>query len=443
MLKLKTITLLTVVSIFSVCASAEKKSYNGYKIIQMKNCNYDCYNELREKFPRMDLLSHNPPHFMTSDLNYQQVQEFFDINNLDYEVVVSNVQDLIDLEAREIMMSAKSLKRYKRMSIIRFAKTPVIEYFQNFTEIQRSMKKVVEENSELLQEVVLGYSYEKRIINAIKVNFNESNKKIFVNCGTHAREWVGPAACMGIIDKLVEVYGQKNHSLHSTFNRISFVVLPVMNPDGYVYSWTKERMWRKTRSHSDTRKGNCIGADPNRNFPTAWELNEQSSSKPCDYQTYKGDSKLSEPCTKALHDYMDELSDVKAFVDFHSYGKLILIPLSYTDNATKYDNITRKAAGNMAEMIKSEGAHHEYKVAKSGNAIYKASGTTADYLFEEKKIICSFVVELPGAPGGGKNGFYLARTEIPKAKNDAWSAVKSLAIDIVNGGCTDILGISP
>ena len=38
----------------------------------------------------------------------------------------------------------------------------------------------------------------------------------------------------------------------------------------------------------------------------------------------------------------------------------------------------------------------------------KASGTTADYLFEEENVICSFVIELPGAPGGGENGFYLS-----------------------------------
>ena len=36
----------------------------------------------------------------------------------------------------------------------------------------------------------------------------------------------------------------------------------------------QDRMWRKTRSHSDTRKGSCVGADPNRNFPTGWQLSK-------------------------------------------------------------------------------------------------------------------------------------------------------------------------
>lgn len=42
--------------------------------------------------------------------------------------------------------------------------------------------------------------------------------------------------------------------------------LPVVNPDGYEYSWEGDRYWRK-----NTRLGAlCDGVDLNRNFDQAW-----------------------------------------------------------------------------------------------------------------------------------------------------------------------------
>ena len=38
--------------------------------------------------------------------------------------------------------------------------------------------------------------------------------------------------------------------------------LPVLNPDGYEYTHTHDRMWRKNRA----RYGECVGVDLNRNF---------------------------------------------------------------------------------------------------------------------------------------------------------------------------------
>jgi murein tripeptide amidase MpaA len=43
-------------------------------------------------------------------------------------------------------------------------------------------------------------------------------------------------------------------------------LVPIANPDGYVYTWTNDRMWRKTRSLTS----GCYGADPNRNWGYNW-----------------------------------------------------------------------------------------------------------------------------------------------------------------------------
>ena len=74
-------------------------------------------------------------------------------------------------------------------------------------------------------------------------------------------------------------------------------------------------------------------ADPNRNFP-AYFGGSSTSPDPCNYQTYHGTHALSEPCTKALADYMQGLLsngvNLKAYLSFHSVGPLWLLPWGHT-----------------------------------------------------------------------------------------------------------------
>lgn len=52
--------------------------------------------------------------------------------------------------------------------------------------------------------------------------------------------------------------------------KFDFVVIPVANPDGYEYSMTENRFWRKTRSRNATVNKWCVGADANRNWGYRW-----------------------------------------------------------------------------------------------------------------------------------------------------------------------------
>ncbi|VDL44823.1 unnamed protein product [Hymenolepis diminuta] len=55
-----------------------------------------------------------------------------------------------------------------------------------------------------------------------------------------------------------------NHLL----KKYQFYIAPNVNPDGYVYSYNRDRFWRKNRSRNDQEK--CPGTDLNRNFPYKW-----------------------------------------------------------------------------------------------------------------------------------------------------------------------------
>jgi murein tripeptide amidase MpaA len=55
-------------------------------------------------------------------------------------------------------------------------------------------------------------------------------------------------------------------------------VMPVVNPDGYEYTHSVDRMWRKNRNPSAF--SGCVGVDLNRNYDHAW-MTAGSSRSPC------------------------------------------------------------------------------------------------------------------------------------------------------------------
>lgn len=72
----------------------------------------------------------------------------------------------------------------------------------------------------------------------------------------HAREWIGPAVATYIVNQLVE----KNATYTKLLDTSDWMILPVSNPDGYEFSHTSDRLWRKTRSNhgsldSDNEEG--------------------------------------------------------------------------------------------------------------------------------------------------------------------------------------------
>uniref|UniRef100_H2ZHG5 Peptidase M14 domain-containing protein n=1 Tax=Ciona savignyi TaxID=51511 RepID=H2ZHG5_CIOSA len=125
-----------------------------------------------------------------------------------------------------------------------------------------------------ISQVNVGSSYEGRVINALKLTRGISQKPQFViDCGLHSREWVAPASCLQALAE-----APAGSAEYNILNAIEIYVIPIANPDGYVYTWSDDRMWRKTRS--DNGKF-CLGVDPNRNWDINWS--DVASGSSADY----------------------------------------------------------------------------------------------------------------------------------------------------------------
>lgn len=66
---------------------------------------------------------------------------------------------------------------------------------------------------------------------------SSSNPTIFIEGGIHAREWISPAFVLYLIQELVE-----NENNRNMIENVNWLIVPVLNPDGYEYTHTNVSM---------------------------------------------------------------------------------------------------------------------------------------------------------------------------------------------------------
>ncbi|XP_064089313.1 carboxypeptidase B-like isoform X2 [Macrobrachium nipponense] len=289
--------------------------------------------------------------------------------------------------------------------------------YMNFSQMSNYLEGLPAQYPQRIRVDKSGRSFENRTIYRVRMTNNITDtvekKVVFVDGGIHAREWISPAAALYVIETLIA-----NTGLTET---IEWQIMPMLNPDGYDYTWSKDRLWRKNRSKSPS--STCYGVDLNRNFGFQWG-GLGTSSSPCS-DVYKGTSAFSEPESGALRDAMLPLKGkVKAYITFHSFGQTILYPWGYSTQVkhplTATMNTVAKA---MAAQIKKT-TLAVYSVGNSAVVYYPAAGASDDWAAYAMNITYSYTIELRDK---GVYGFTLPASQILPTVRDAWEAVKILA----------------
>lgn len=196
--------------------------------------------------------------------------------------------------------------------------------YHRLADIHKYLDFIAKNNPDLVSTQIIGYSRERRPLKIVRISNNQAgNKAIWIDGGIHAREWISPASATFIINELIEEWEDKPEYIR----RIDWYILPVTNPDGYEYSHTTDRLWRKSRA--DTSYASCKGVDLNRNYGYKWGGKGVSKS-PCT-EIFGGTGPFSEPETQAIRDFLKSLGTgkVTGSISFHSYGHYILYPWGY------------------------------------------------------------------------------------------------------------------
>jgi len=324
--------------------------------------------------------------------------------------MIEDVQALIDAERALIEASRASSEPNDWFSA-----------YHDLDDINAFVQSLATQYPHLVTIDPVGHSYQNRPIVAVNVRSNVTTGKIGIvyEGGIHAREWIAHATVLWILNQLVTQYG-KDATITKLVDQIAWTIIPVVNPDGYDYTWTTDRMWRKTRKPNSG--STCVGVDPNRNWDNHW-CQAGASTDPCD-DAYCGPNAFSEIEVLSVANFIKtNRTNTQGFIDFHSYSQLWMTPYGWTDTKPKDYNAQMDLGKQAAAALKAKHGT-VYQVGSIYEIVYPASGSSADWCYDSSNVKYPYGVELRDT---GTYGFLLPASQIIPSGEETFEAAKTMA----------------
>lgn len=251
----------------------------------------------------------------------------------------------------------------------------------------------------------------------------------------HAREWVASASALYVAHALLADPSEE-FSLARLLDHHNFYIVPVPNPDGYVYTWEVDRFWYKNRLRLGSEVS-CVGVDMNRNWGYKWKatsdgfvLNSDKSSpaNPCSHW-YPGNRPFQAPEVNNMENYFSRLPRLKGFLDLRSYGQMLSTPFSYSCKKTPKDAEDQLEAisGAAHAMKKSHGTL--FTTGQLCSTLYRAPGNIIDWVYKQMGVKYSFAAHLRDT---GTYGFALPEQWIRPVGEETAKMTEYLA-DFITG----------
>ncbi|MBM3463381.1 MAG: zinc carboxypeptidase, partial [Armatimonadetes bacterium] len=298
--------------------------------------------------------------------------------------------------------------------------------YHTYDQMVDSMRGLAEAHPDRAQLISLGKTHEGRDIWCLRVTGgaqeDTSWKPGVVYTGNHhAREWMSMEVPLHLAETLVNGY-DTNPAIKARVDGAEIFIVPMVNPDGYEYSRTEDRWWRKNRTPiTDTGCGNIAacnmpsasdegqrvygyGVDLNRNYwdgkPEHAHLYRPVGDLPCNTwddfgpatsddprdDTYRGPRPASENEVRAMMELEYGRPNIKGVIDHHGYGEMLLRPWGHTSedpaNIAAYDELG-------ARMRAAQSTPYRYM---SGTDLYPTSGSSED--MHQANGILTFTIEL-------------------------------------------------
>jgi len=366
-------------------ASAEMVDLTGYRIVMVDvqtEADLAFVEEVSESILE-DYIGVRPMRVVIAPERMRDLEA----SGLRFEVLHENIQELIDAE--RVPAGRGTWDAYMTLQ-------QQIDF----------INQVAAEHPDIAEVFSIGQSWENRDIWVLHLTGAGAGPKpaLFYHATIHAREWITAPVVLYFLEYLIDNYGV-DPCVTALVDRSDIYLSPCVNPDGYAYTWSSYRLWRKNRRNNG---GGVYGVDLNRNWSLGW--GGYGSSGSTSSETYRGPSAFSEPETQALRDFILGHPNITTYMDYHSYGQYLMWAWGYQcvggpmePDRTKFQMV----GGTMAAMM--EAVHDVYyEPGPICETIYQCSGVSVDYVYGEADRF-AFTIELRDT---GSYGFELPPSQI-------------------------------
>ncbi|KAL4087715.1 hypothetical protein PRIC1_013603 [Phytophthora ramorum] len=282
-----------------------------------------------------------------------------------------------------------------------YTESPFFECFRPSHEVFDFLDTLVEQNPEFITKYEnVSVTYEGRSIPAFKIstttnrNGDSDKKTLYTQALIHAREWQAGAATFFTMASMLDDLRAGDDAASRLFDKFDWYFVPIVNIDGYQYTWEVDRMWRTNR-HLVEVNGVKAGVDLNRNWPPEEFFNLDPSD--VDEETYPGEYPLSEPSTAGLFDFITSLEALSGLVDMHTFGGQVLRPFSNQPGSGAEPFGSRmRVLGDSVRNALSTKPDVQYQ-SETGAYLYKAYGCFDDGMFLQFNLtVPALTIEVEG-----------------------------------------------
>lgn len=299
------------------------------------------------------------------------------------------------------------------------------EIYDNFRTMQTFAPATVS------SPIEIGRSCEQRPLYAYRFGTGSDDKpQVLFTALHHAREPGSASTLIYFLWKLLEDAAKGDpEAVYLLSSRVLYVV-PVVNPDGYLYNETKGfgTLWRKNRRDN---KDGSFGVDLNRNYgpQSFWDSPDGGSSEKPYEDTYRGPAAFSEPETQAIRDFVLSHS-IKICINYHTFSNVVIYPYGYVNKESPDSAFFRAFSADASK-------YNKYSAGRDVQTVgYPTRGVSDDWLYALDAGKPTRTYSFTSEVGTRLDGFYAPKERIiPQCEENlyfnyqaVWSADVNLRI---------------
>lgn len=331
----------------------------------------------------------------------QEFEDFLDFHKIPYEVAIEDMEESIIEEQRSMAKNRRKRATFDPQV------TPDFSVYWSAAQMETYCTYLADTYPSLVSMETMTFSPEGRRIYALKISSGPvfGRKPIIaMESGMHSREWASPPTVLYLIHRLV----QDPRTRMELLEKVDYLIVPMLNPDGYEHSRNVARLWRQNRRNVTAT---CVGVDLNRNFAYSWR--SATITQPCGSQTFPGPSMLSEPESFHLHNVVAKYaSNIKLYLSVHTFGDMVLWPWGYSGSpGWIHTHAEHQKLGERWKDAILADSGRSYRVGNVANILGNAFGAVDDHMAGFYKVPYVYTLELTSE----------SQFQFPEAKIEAFA----------------------